>query len=92
MAKKKQLKPIPENERRLAAKYFTISNLAMTEFIARFKGDINVAYSEVDNVMYQETGESITAEFKDWVKIIDEESLYIFNDWEKAKIEHSIKL
>jgi hypothetical protein len=76
---------IAKAERRAAAKYFTMSNMALTDFIRDAKGDLNYAYQMADQTMQMECGTSITEEFKDWLETINGGDVYCYTQWEAVK-------
>lgn len=81
--KKQTLKFINEDERDLAAIYFTLSNVAMLDWIDRAHGSIQQAYYQADSDMQNDAGCSLREELQDAEKVSMPESLSILKNGRK---------
>lgn len=89
MVKKKQTpKFIIESEQNMAAKYFTLSNLAMLDYISRNKNNIDWAYTLANDDLANEVGIGAGEELRSWEKEISEGSNYCFDEWEKVRSKY----
>lgn len=87
MTKKKQTpKFIAENERNLAAKYFTLSNTAMLHMVRG--NDLDFGYQQANDCMIMECGASLRDELIDWQDSIDDGNPYCFEEWERVKSQY----
>ena len=90
MKKKAKQKPkfIISHERAKAAIYFTLSNLAMLDWIKRAGNNFDVAFHQANDDMQMDAGASIRPELNDWVKMINAGDAYCFEEWEKARVNY----
>lgn len=84
MAKKKLIpKFIAEAERLLAAKFMTLSNVAMLDWI---QGDnLEYGYMRANDDIGADTGETLTAELKSWKEMIAEGDPYCYERWQEVR-------
>jgi hypothetical protein len=83
---------IPKEEMEAAAKWFTMSNMAVLELTPIGERNINRAYNYVDGIVMSETGYSMDGEYKSWLKET-RKSLngdYVTSEWNKQKINWDI--
>lgn len=78
---------ISPDEVEAAAKYFAMSNAAMLEIVQKGNPPYNVdrLYSEADSICREETGASLEAEKKDWLKSIKKGDKYCTEEWNKVR-------
>lgn len=92
MKKQPKSKPepkfIPEEEREAAAKYFTLSNLAMLHYV--YKGQLSDAFRRANEDMLMEVGSNIYPEKQDWDSMIEAGDPYCFEEWAKVKQNYVI--
>ena len=78
---------IPKNEQEAAAKWFAMSNMAVTELVPIGERNINRAYNYVDGIVMMETGYSMDGEYKTWLKetrkSVDND--YVTHEWTKQR-------
>lgn len=86
--KKQTPKFINEDERGLAAMYFTLSNVAMLDWIDRAHGNIQQAYYQADSDMQNDAGCSLREELRDTEKSIKAGDAYYFEEWEKVRSKY----
>ena len=79
---------IPKEEQEAAAKWFAMSNMAATELIPIGERNINRAYNYVNGIILMETGCSMDAEYRDWLretrKSLDND--YVTYEWTKQRV------
>lgn len=73
---------INEEERSMAAKFFTIRNLAMDMYLTK---DIDNSYRRIDDMLVMDCGCSANAELKDWQKMVNNGDKYCFDEWQKVR-------
>ena len=76
---------ISESEVSMAAKYFSICNLAVEQVFDRAHGNIDYAWSLAQDMVEGETGVSIMPEYRDWLKSIEKGSNYMNETWAKVR-------
>jgi len=82
----RDIKFIPENERRSAARYFTLSNVAMLDWIK--DNDLEYGYINANDAVMNECGASLNAEFQDWLKSIEKGDAYCFDEWQEVRTKY----
>lgn len=82
---------IPIEEQEAAAKYFTLSNLAMLEVVR--SNNIHQAYREADDILASECGIGAGEEKRDWDKEVKKAKPgeYVATEWEKVKGKWDLK-
>lgn len=88
MIRTENKKFIAEQERVIAAKYFTISNLAMEPYMEESGNDLDRAFDTVEGIIHLETGCTVDEEFRDWKKMIDNGDRYCFDEWQKIRTKY----
>lgn len=82
---------IPQTEQEQAAMYFTMSNCAVLELIPYGQKNLIQAYHYVNGIVESETGTSMDAEKRDWIKSCKKaKSGYLVEEWEKVKINYNL--
>ena len=76
---------IPQDEQRIAAYTFTLSNLAMEDYIGRCGGDIIRAYHKASEDLAMECGCGAEEELADWTDMVAEPGM--LEQWEAKKAE-----
>lgn len=87
MANKKIVpKFINQEEMQIAAKYFTLSDMAMLDYIEG-RG-LEQGYYQADSDMQIECGIGLIDELSFWRNLIKEGDNYCFEEWGKVKINY----
>jgi len=88
MAKKKVIPQIAEAEKVLAAKYLTLSNVAMLNFLDRSRNDIEEAFRQANEACVMEAGASLSEELHDWYDAAKKNDPYICEEWHKVRSKY----
>lgn len=81
-------KMIDKSEWNLAAKYFTLSNVAMLHFISQARGDLQEAFRMANEACVMEVGTSLTDELLDWSSAVAKGDVYVYNEWQKVRKDY----
>lgn len=73
------MRKIPDDQQKLAAMYFTISNMGQPT--PKHLNRIGFVYHQLSEMMEAETGESADAEFKLWLKDAKAGQKYMTDEW-----------
>lgn len=83
------VKPIiATEEQELAAKYFTLSNLSLLYLVQN--NDLKYGYQRADEIMFVETGATITEEYEYWLSEVSKKNpdSYVIEEWNKVKTKY----
>jgi hypothetical protein len=70
-----------------AARYFTMSNMALLELVPQGTTNIDQAYNYVAGIVESETETSIDPEFESWLKEVRDtkQGDYLYEEWIKVR-------